>query len=81
MRVCLVAGFLSQLVMITLSVVGVHLAEPHVAYGVVWAGQARAQRGREQRRGVGGCGACVWQRGDVAPALRRWWAPSASRCS
>ena len=41
LRASLLSGFASQVVMITLSVVGVHLPDPHVAYGVVWVGQAR----------------------------------------
>ena len=50
LRVSLLAGFATQVVMITLSVTGVHLAEPHVAYVVVWVGQARAlRRGPRQR--------------------------------
>jgi hypothetical protein len=50
LRVSLLAGFATQVVMITLSVTGVHLAEPHVAYAVVWVGQARAlRRGQRQR--------------------------------
>ncbi len=48
LRVSLLAGYASQVVMITLSVVGVHLSDPHVAYGVVWAGQVR----RLPRRGA-----------------------------
>lgn len=43
MRFSLLLGYASQVVMITMSVVGVHLAEPHVAYLVVWLGQARAR--------------------------------------
>ena len=44
LRVSLLAGFASQVVMITMSVTGVHLPDPHVAYIVVWVGQARSLR-------------------------------------
>ena len=44
LRASLLAGFATQVVMIALSVTGVHLAEPHVAYVVVWVGQARSLR-------------------------------------
>ncbi len=39
LRVSLLWGFVLQLVMISLTVTGVHLSEPHVAYAVVWLGQ------------------------------------------
>jgi hypothetical protein len=59
MRLSLLVGFASQVVMIVLTVTGVHLAEPHVAYGVVWVGQARGARvgGSERTRFAGPCGA------------------------
>jgi hypothetical protein len=44
LRISLLTGFASQVVMITMSVTGVHLADPHVAYIVVWVGQARPPR-------------------------------------
>lgn len=39
LRSSLLLGFASQLVMATLSVVGCTLADPHVAFFVVWSGQ------------------------------------------
>ena len=45
LRMSLLTGIASQVVMITLSVVGVHLAEPHTAYAVLWVGQARTAGG------------------------------------
>jgi hypothetical protein len=50
MRLSLLVGFASQVVMIVLTVTGVHLAEPHVAYGVVWVAQARGARARGGKR-------------------------------
>ncbi len=63
LRTSLLAGFASQLMMIALTVTGVHLAEPHLAYGVVWVGQARcgeavAWRCSESARGLGARHAC-----------------------
>ncbi len=75
MRIALVTGFFSQLLMITMSVVGVHMTDPHAAYAVVWAGQARAQAVERVIRAH----SLAWLLTRL-PA-RRWWAPSASRCS
>jgi len=41
LRASLVVGFATQVVMISMTVTGVHLSDPHVAYAVVWLGQAR----------------------------------------
>ena len=67
LRVSLLAGFATQVAMITLSVTGVHIAEPHVAYVVVWVGQARSlRRGQRQRL----C-ACKYKRATDARQLTR----------
>lgn len=48
LRISLLTGFASQVVMIVMSVTGVHLPDPHVAYIVVWVGQARPPRRRSR---------------------------------
>lgn len=51
LRVSLLAGFASQVLMISLSVGALRIPSPHASYWVLWSGQARRPSRSLRRRG------------------------------